>query len=337
MGYLDNNGLLYFWQKIKAYVSGQIPGSSSTTPAMDGTASTGSETTYARGDHRHPTDTSRAPLASPALTGTPTAPTPSSGDSSTQIATTAFVAAAIASGGVTVDDALSSTSVNPVQNKVIKAALDNVSVADMTGATSSAAGTHGLVPAPAAGKQSSFLRGDGTWAVPDDYQVRTVNTTMNQGYQIALYNGMSTGTATSTLSRNTSIYANPSTGTVNASTFAATTSMTTPTAAAGTNDTTVATTAFVQSAISAAQSGVATFQGAVSAQSTISGSAYKSGWYWVVDTAGTYVGQTCEVGDMIYAIADKGSSYSASDFAVVQANLSITNITNAEIDAIVAQ
>lgn len=39
---------------------------------------------------------------------------------------------------------------------------------DMKAATSSAAGTHGLVPAPAAGKQNSLLRGDGTWAVPAD-------------------------------------------------------------------------------------------------------------------------------------------------------------------------
>lgn len=36
----------------------------------------------------------------------------------------------------------------------------------MTAATSSAAGKAGLVPAPAAGKQASFLRGDGTWVVP---------------------------------------------------------------------------------------------------------------------------------------------------------------------------
>lgn len=37
-------------------------------------------------------------------------------------------------------------------------------VKDMVGATASAAGAAGLVPAPAAGKQTSFLRGDGTWA-----------------------------------------------------------------------------------------------------------------------------------------------------------------------------
>ena len=39
----------------------------------------------------------------------------------------------------------------------------------MGAATASAAGTKGLVPAPAAGKQASFLRGDGTWAVPTDH------------------------------------------------------------------------------------------------------------------------------------------------------------------------
>lgn len=41
----------------------------------------------------------KAPLASPALTGTPTAPTPTAGDSSTKIATTAFVSDAVESGG----------------------------------------------------------------------------------------------------------------------------------------------------------------------------------------------------------------------------------------------
>lgn len=126
---------------------------------------------------------------------------------------------------VTVDSALSSTSTNPVQNKVINTALaskantsaiptktsqltndsgfkttdnnttytltqdssdghkitltpssgtattitipdNNTTYSNMTAATASAAGKAGLVPAPAAGKQASFLRGDGTWVVP---------------------------------------------------------------------------------------------------------------------------------------------------------------------------
>lgn len=39
----------------------------------------------------------------------------------------------------------------------------------MSGASSSADGKYGLVPAPTAGKQASFLRGDGTWAVPSGF------------------------------------------------------------------------------------------------------------------------------------------------------------------------
>ena len=42
----------------------------------------------------------------------------------------------------------------------------NTTYSNMTAATASAAGKAGLVPAPAAGKQTSFLRGDGTWVIP---------------------------------------------------------------------------------------------------------------------------------------------------------------------------
>ena len=73
-----------------AFVLGQA---GATAPAMDGTAAVGSSSRFARADHVHPTDTSRAPLTSPALTGTPTAPTPANGTNTTQIATTAFVRA----------------------------------------------------------------------------------------------------------------------------------------------------------------------------------------------------------------------------------------------------
>lgn len=40
--------------------SADVPSPSSTTPVMDGTAAVGTGTTYARADHVHPTDTSRA-------------------------------------------------------------------------------------------------------------------------------------------------------------------------------------------------------------------------------------------------------------------------------------
>ena len=75
--------------------SADVPVASDASPAMDGTAAAGTGTTWARADHVHPTDTSRAPLASPALTGVPTAPTATAGTNTTQIATTEFVTDAI--------------------------------------------------------------------------------------------------------------------------------------------------------------------------------------------------------------------------------------------------
>lgn len=64
----------------------------SATPLVDATpAVVGTSTRFARGDHVHPTDTSRAPLASPTFTGTPAAPTAALDTNTTQLATTAFV------------------------------------------------------------------------------------------------------------------------------------------------------------------------------------------------------------------------------------------------------
>ena len=57
------------------------------TPALAGTSAL-----YSRGDHVHPTDTTRAPLASPAFTGSPTISTiPPVDDNTTRIPTTAWV------------------------------------------------------------------------------------------------------------------------------------------------------------------------------------------------------------------------------------------------------
>jgi hypothetical protein len=71
-----------------AYVVGQA---GSATPLVNGTAAVGTSLRYARQDHVHPTDTSRAPLASPSLTGTPLSTTAAVDTNTTQIATTAFV------------------------------------------------------------------------------------------------------------------------------------------------------------------------------------------------------------------------------------------------------
>jgi hypothetical protein len=59
----------------------------------NGTASVGVSTKTVRADHVHPTDTTRAPLASPTFTGVPAAPTATTDTNTTQLATTAFVLA----------------------------------------------------------------------------------------------------------------------------------------------------------------------------------------------------------------------------------------------------
>lgn len=70
---------------------------SATNPVVNGTAAPGSANALSRGDHVHPTDTTRAPLASPTFTGTPAAPTASVDTNTTQVATTAFVVGQAAS------------------------------------------------------------------------------------------------------------------------------------------------------------------------------------------------------------------------------------------------
>ncbi|HEY2419121.1 MAG TPA: hypothetical protein VGH84_14450, partial [Steroidobacteraceae bacterium] len=103
---------------VQSTVAASATAPSNAAPGMDGTAAPGVATAFSRGDHIHPTDTSRyaasnpsgfqtaaqvttalapyAPLAAPVFTGDARAVTAAPGDSDTSIATTAFVAAAVA-------------------------------------------------------------------------------------------------------------------------------------------------------------------------------------------------------------------------------------------------
>lgn len=81
---------------------------------------------------------------------------------------------------------LANVLINNVQDKQILAydasagkwvnkTPEEIQIEVMTGATADAAGTSGLVPAPAAGAQDKFLRGDGMWAAPlSDEQLTTL-------------------------------------------------------------------------------------------------------------------------------------------------------------------
>ena len=93
---------------------------SAATPLVDGTAAVGTSLRYARADHVHPTDTSRAALNSPAFTGTPSLPTgttavtQTAGNNTTAVATTAFVTAAVPAFATTAEMASPSSTTKVV-------------------------------------------------------------------------------------------------------------------------------------------------------------------------------------------------------------------------------
>lgn len=102
----------------------------------------------------------------------------------------------------------------------------SASYSTMKGATSSAAGTSGLVPAPAAGKQASFLRGDGTWVVPTDTKVtQAAAITTDAEYPIILGYNTATTFQTNTVNKTSTLLYNPKTQTLTAPNLKATNSI----------------------------------------------------------------------------------------------------------------
>ena len=174
---------------------------------------------------------------------------------------------------------------------------------DFKGASASAAGSRGLVPAPAMGAATRYLRSDGTWQVPP-------YPTIDAALSPTSANPVQNKAVSAELGKKAPLASPNLTG-----------SPTAPTPAAGSNNTQLATTAFVQNAVNAAVTSAAAYQGAANSYTEIVKTAYKPGWYWFVRTAGEYAGQQCESGDMIIANTAKGSSVSDTDFDVIQSNV----------------
>ena len=89
----------------------------------------------------------------------------------------------------------------------------------MTGASASTAGASGLVPTPAAGDDSKFLSGDGTWKEVDvaDEKVKSEVAATTLGYLVA---STSDTTSTGTLIKDTGVYLDTTAGKLVATTFA---------------------------------------------------------------------------------------------------------------------
>ena len=148
---------------------------SATNPVVDGAASAGVATTVSRGDHVHPTDTSRAALASPTLTGTPAAPTASADTNTTQVATTAYVigqASAVnpqALGVVAIGNSLRYARANHVHAMPTAANVGAIATTALT-ATNPAA----LNTAAAPGSSTDVARRDHVHAFPTAANVGAV-------------------------------------------------------------------------------------------------------------------------------------------------------------------
>lgn len=231
--------------------SADIPSASSTSPKMDGTATVGSETAYARGDHIHPTDTSRA-------------------------------SASHTHGYIGNDGKMSSSGEQIIANG------DSLLIADSSNANV-------IVKAKGIDFDGSTttqaLTKKGTWEtfVQDANYVHTDNNYTTADKTKVGY--VDTGKSVST---------------------------------------------YVSEQISSAMTGSAKYKGTVGTGGTVTTlptSGYKQGDYYVVCSAGTYAGNTCEVGDMLFANKDYASGATEkNDWDAVQAN--ITAMTDADINAI---
>lgn len=300
---------------VKA-VAGAIPSATTTTPAMDGTAAVGSETAWAKGDHVHPTDTSRAPTshASSATTyGTGTSSNYGHlklSDSTSSTSGTSDGIAATPSAVKAVKDAIPAASTStPVMDGVGSAGSatswakgDHVHPSD----TSRAAATD---LAPAYSTSSAYAVG--AYCVKDGvlYECNTAISSGGEAWNSAHWDAVN---ITSELGDYAPLNSPALTGTPTA-----------PTAANGTNTTQIATTAFVQNTLAYADAMV--FKGTIGAAGdsptvTALPDTHNAGWTYKVITAGTYAGYTCEVGDMIICVKD-GTAASNADWTVVQTNI----------------
>lgn len=98
-----------------------------------------------------------------------------------------------------------------------------------------------------------------------------------------------------------------------------------PTAPTSTNNTQIATTAFVKSLLNeslADLEGSLVYKGTIGTSGTVTSlpANHTIGWVYVVSTAGSYAGETCEVGDMIICVTT-GTSANNSHWIVVQTNI----------------
>lgn len=308
--YLDDNGLLYLWGKIKSLVSGSVPtktsdltndsgfitssdipegaAASTTTPKMDGTAAVGTEMAFARGDHRHPSDTSKqdtisdlATIRSGASAGATAYQKPSGGIPKTDLASAVQTSLGLA------DSALQSHQ--DISGKADK----SETVSAVTYNTSSK-------------KITKTINGTTT-------DVVTAATIVTDGGGITSHQDIS--------------------GLAPKASPALTGTPTAPTATAGTSTTQIATTEFVANAVSTAVGSLYKVKGTKATYADLPSSGNVAGDVWNVTAAyGNYPAGT----NWVWTGTEWDALGGAIDLSGYVLSSDLTTITNAEIDTIVA-
>lgn len=310
-----------------------IPAAATVAPKAPGTATVGTSTKYAREDHIHPTDTTRASAST-----TITAGTGLTGGGSLSVNRTISHQAKPEEGedaggtgsfvtGVTIDDlghVVSTTKGNAPSLTGGSAATSGQYVSGVTVSGHAVTVTKAALPTTISGNAgtatklatartislSGDVTGSTTFDGSDDVSITATVADDSHNHVISNVDGLQTA-----LNAKAPLASPALTGTPTA-----------PTAAASTNNTQVATTAFVKTAVNSAISGLdgaMVFKGTIgSTGATVTAlpNSHTAGWTYVVATAGTYAGEACEVGDMITCVKT-GTAASNADWNIVQNNI----------------
>ena len=238
-----------------------------------------------------------------------------------------------------VDVALSDSSVNPVQNKIVKAELDKkaptIHTHNYAGSSSAGGAANSALALTTNGGSAVqpvyFASGKPvacTYKLEKSVPANAVftDTKYNQGNTTTLgttkiYTATGQNLDGSINQKVVTDELNKKAPLANAN---LTGTPTVPTASNSVNTTQIASTAFVHSVVNEkiAAADAMIFKGTLGTGGTITAlpATHKTGWAYKVIVAGTYAGQKCEIGDLVVCLVD-GTVAKDSDWTIVQTNI----------------
>lgn len=182
----------YDWNQMltdKADAS-SVPSATTTSPKMDGTAAVGSETAYAKGDHVHPSDTSRAPTDH-ATSATTYGKGTSSNYGHVKLSDSTSSSTAAASGGTAATPKAVKDAYDLANGRQTKITASGLLIGDGNGGVSAATVSTNLTLSSGTLTSAGLVSRTGTlsssgWGASNGYQVQTINITgLAASYDVA--------------------------------------------------------------------------------------------------------------------------------------------------------